>query len=107
MRVYAFCKQQTTHVPDIGPDSADATSSGEAVPDFAAGLQCLDHFGSSPLAGRRIGVIRDGSSGAGVDPAVTQAVADAAAHLESLGAELHEVTQHTCSHTGGQKFESH
>lgn len=74
-----------------GEDGADATSSREAVPDYAAGLQAAEHFGSHPLRGRRIGVLRDGSEDAGMDPAVTKAVADAAAHLQSLGAEIQEV----------------
>ena len=88
--VAATDDRMRTEILNVGEDGADATSSREAVPDFA-GLQAAEQFGSHPLRGRRIGVLRDGSDDAGMDPAVTKAVADAAAHLQSLGAEIHEV----------------
>ncbi len=90
--VAASDDQVPTERPECtGEDGADATSSREAVPDYAAGLQAAEHFGSHPLRGRRIGVLRDGSGDGGMHPAVTKAVTDAAAHLQSLGAEIQEV----------------
>ncbi|KXZ47016.1 hypothetical protein GPECTOR_38g252 [Gonium pectorale] len=77
-----------------GGDPHDATSSGRAAEDFAARLlppEQLGGGGSRPLAGRRIGLVRE-TLGEGVEPAVEAAVRGAAAHLESLGAVVEEVS---------------
>jgi aspartyl-tRNA(Asn)/glutamyl-tRNA(Gln) amidotransferase subunit A len=69
-----------------GADEADATTSHAAVPDVAA----LGAGGSTPLAGRRIGVPRT-LLATGVDPAVQAAVDAALRDLERLGAALVDV----------------
>ena len=68
----------------------DATSSHVPVPDFMQGLQSMDSFASRPLQGKRIGVISE-AVGQGVSSGVNEAFSRAARHLESLGAEVHEV----------------
>ena len=73
-----------------GPDSADATSAGEAPSDFAAALRPRGDFSSAPLQGRRFGLIRE-THGEGVDAPVREAVEACAKHLESLGAIVEEV----------------
>lgn len=72
-----------------GHDDADATSSREPVPDFAAGLQPAAQLDSRPLAGVRVGVIAGLTEGAA--PGVGSAVTAALAHLEALGAEVEQV----------------
>lgn len=73
-----------------GPDSTDATSAGHAVPDFAAGLANEEELSSRPLEGKFVGIISSGKHG--LDAATSAAVSKAAAHLQSLGAQLHEVS---------------
>ena len=73
-----------------GRDVHDATSSHLPVPDFTQGLQSVDSFTSRPLLGKRIGVISE-TIGQGVSSGVNEAFSRAARHLESLGAEVHEV----------------
>ena len=73
-----------------GRDMLDATSSHMPVPDFTQGLQSIDSFASRPLQGKRIGVISE-TVGQGVSSGVNEAFSRAARHLESLGAEVHEV----------------
>jgi amidase len=67
----------------VGMDPADplADSYPQSVPDFAAGLS------AEALKGARIGVLRT-HSGVGNDVRVDQIVADTAATLESLDAEI-------------------
>ena len=81
-----------------GRDVLDATSSHLPVPDFTQYLQSMDSFASRPLQGKKIGVISE-TIGQGVSPGVNAAFSRAARHLESLGAEVHEV----CSMIDHQK----
>lgn len=74
-----------------GPDSSDATSSQRPSEDFAAGLLPLDQLVSKPLAGRRLAVIQE-TTGEGVDSGVAGALAAAVSHLQSLGAEVDQVS---------------
>ena len=67
-----------------GPDPDDATSVPVPVPDFAAALD-------GDLRGLRIGIAREYNV-EGMEPGVEVAVAAAIRRLESLGAELVEVS---------------
>ena len=74
-----------------GHDDADATTAHAAVPDVSAlGAGQGGTIGSTPLAGRRIGVPR-ALLGSGVDTAVQAAIDAALAVLEQLGATLVDV----------------
>lgn len=74
-----------------GHDKLDATSSSMEVPDYAAQLPPFDALSSKPLNGVRVGIIRE-TVGDGVDLGVASAIADAARHLEDLGALVKEVS---------------
>ena len=67
-----------------GPDPMDATSSGAAVPDFAAALE-------TPVKGLRIG-IPDEYFGEGLDPEVRAAVEKTADALRAAGCTLNKVS---------------
>jgi aspartyl-tRNA(Asn)/glutamyl-tRNA(Gln) amidotransferase subunit A len=67
-----------------GHDPKDATSLAEPERDYTEGLD-------AGATGLRVGVI-DGSSGEGVQPAVAQAVRDAADRLQAAGAHVDEVS---------------
>ncbi|HTV50922.1 MAG TPA: Asp-tRNA(Asn)/Glu-tRNA(Gln) amidotransferase subunit GatA [Steroidobacteraceae bacterium] len=67
-----------------GFDPRDSTSVERAVPDYAAGL-------AEPIAGLRIGVIREFFD-KGLEPESARAVRAALAVFESLGAQLIEVS---------------
>lgn len=71
----------------------DATSSPRPVQDYAEGLPQASSLNSRPLAGKRIGIIKE-TVGAGVAAGVSDAFARAARHLESLGADVDEVRPH-------------
>lgn len=71
----------------------DATSSPRPVQDYAEGLPQASSLNSRPLAGKRIGIIKE-TIGAGVAAGVSEAFARAARHLESLGADVDEVRLH-------------
>ena len=73
-----------------GQDPHDATSSAKPVPDYAAALQPLHSLSSTPLKGKRIGVIAEMMQG-GVSPGVATAIQNSIKHLESLGADINEV----------------
>ena len=73
-----------------GRDGADATSSPQQVPDYAAGLPQASSLSSRPLAGKRAGVIRE-TLGPGVAEGVSAAFRRAVQHLESMGATVEEV----------------
>ncbi|KAG1673670.1 hypothetical protein FOA52_010538 [Chlamydomonas sp. UWO 241] len=73
-----------------GADPLDATCSHASVVDYAALLCPLSQMASSPLSGRRVGLVVQ-TLGEGVAPEVEAAVRAAAAHLESLGAVVEEV----------------
>lgn len=75
----------------VGQDPHDATSSANAVPDYAAALQPLHSLSSRPLEGKRIGVIAEMMQG-GIAPGVATTVTNSIKHLESLGAEVSEVS---------------
>ncbi len=77
--------------PRAGEDARDSTSSAHEVPDLAAGLLGADRLASAPLAGRRVGLIRE-CVGEGVQPEVEAAVRGAARHLEALGAVVEDVS---------------
>lgn len=74
-----------------GHDPADATSSSRPSEDFAARLLPREQLPSRPLAGRRLGLIRE-TSGEGVDSGVAAAIAGAVRQLEALGAAVEEVS---------------
>lgn len=74
-----------------GPDAADSTCSQRPTEDFAAGLLPAEQLCSQPLAGRRLAVIKE-TTGEGVDAGVSDALAAAIRHLESLGAAVDEVS---------------
>lgn len=73
-----------------GRDPLDATSSHLPVEDFAKGLHAAESFASKPLQGKMIGIIQE-TVGQGVSAGVNEAFGRAAAHFQSLGAEVHEV----------------
>jgi aspartyl-tRNA(Asn)/glutamyl-tRNA(Gln) amidotransferase subunit A len=70
-----------------GYDPCDSTSLQAAVPDYTAALQR-----EPSLTGVRLALPREYFSAEGMDPAVDAAVKAAVKHLESLGAELGEVS---------------
>ena len=74
-----------------GQDLHDATSSSSPVEDFADALRRVESLQSKPLQGKRIGIIADMMT-SGVASGVASAVKKAVKHLESLGAELVEVS---------------
>jgi aspartyl-tRNA(Asn)/glutamyl-tRNA(Gln) amidotransferase subunit A len=67
-----------------GHDPRDCTSLRDPVPDYAAGL-------GRDLKGLRLGLPREYSAG-GVDPEVTAAVEAGVRQLQSLGAEVREIS---------------
>ncbi len=67
-----------------GEDPRDATCLRAAVPDYRAALE-------KPLAGMRVGMIRECFEEQGLDPQVKAAVLAAADQLQALGCELVEV----------------
>lgn len=83
----------TKSVPDAarllrvisGVDPRDATSLPEVVPDYLSAL------GNASLKGVRLGVVREFQIG-GLDPEVESAFQQAVRHLESLGAEVQEIS---------------
>ena len=68
-----------------GPDPRDSTCLNVDVPDFSAGL-------NKSIKGTRVGLIRECFEAEGLDSEVKASVQAAAAQLESLGAELVEVS---------------
>ncbi len=74
-----------------GHDPNDATSINVEIPNYAAALQ--PDLNAGLKAGRklRVGVIRE-TFGQGLDPAVEQAVTKAVEQLQSLGAEIQEIS---------------
>jgi len=72
-----------------GHDPCDSTSLDAPVPDYTAALH-----GDGSLKGVRLALPREYflSAGEGMDPGVSDAVGSAIKHLESLGAELGEVS---------------
>ncbi|MEB3243262.1 MAG: Asp-tRNA(Asn)/Glu-tRNA(Gln) amidotransferase subunit GatA [Cyanobacteriota bacterium] len=68
-----------------GEDPRDATCLKVPVPDFLAELQ-------QPLAGLRVGLIRECFQEQGLDPQVKASVLAAAKQLESLGCDVVEVS---------------
>jgi len=68
-----------------GYDSADSTSVPRQVPDYSAALQ-------KGLSGVRVGIPREYSAAAGMDPEVSAAVDNAVRVIEELGAEKIEVS---------------
>ncbi len=75
----------------LGQDPHDATSSAAPVTDYAAALPSADSLDSKPLQGKRVGVIAEMMQG-GVAPGVASAVQNSIRHLESLGADISEVS---------------
>ena len=67
-----------------GQDKMDATSMPNPVPDYVAGL-------TGDVKGLKIGLPKE-YFGEGMQPEVEKSVRDAIASLESMGAEVHEVT---------------
>lgn len=68
-----------------GHDPRDATSVNQPVPDYLADLD-------RPVAGLRIGIVKEYQLAAGMDPQVKAAVDDALRRYQELGAELVEVS---------------
>lgn len=74
-----------------GQDPHDATSSAAPVTNFAAALPSINSLNSKPLRGKRIGVIAEMMQGS-IAPGVISAVQNSIKHLESLGADVSEVS---------------
>ena len=68
-----------------GEDPRDATCLKAPVPDYCAALQ-------QPVAGLRVGLIKECFEAEGLDPEVKASVMAAAEQLQSLGCELVEVS---------------
>jgi len=68
-----------------GADPRDSTCLKAPVPDYRAAL-------SQPVAGLRVGIVRECLEAEGLDPQVKASVLAAAAQLEALGCELVEVS---------------
>ena len=83
----------TTNVADAaellqviaGADPRDSTCLKAPVPDYRAAL-------SKPVAGLKVGLVRECFEAEGLDPQVKASVMAAAAQLEALGCELVEVS---------------
>ncbi|CAA7036120.1 unnamed protein product [Microthlaspi erraticum] len=67
-----------------GYDRFDSTSSKQDVPEFQSQFLWMDHCGSKPLKGVKVGVICE-TLEEGVDSGVRSATQEAASHLEALG----------------------
>jgi aspartyl-tRNA(Asn)/glutamyl-tRNA(Gln) amidotransferase subunit A len=68
-----------------GADPRDSTCLKAPVPDYCAAL-------SQPVAGLRVGIVRECFEAEGLDPQVKASVMAAAAQLEALGCELVDVS---------------
>ncbi len=68
-----------------GEDPRDSTCLKAPVPDYRAALQ-------QPVAGLKVGIVRECFEAEGLDPEVKASVMAAAAQLEALGCELVEVS---------------
>jgi aspartyl-tRNA(Asn)/glutamyl-tRNA(Gln) amidotransferase subunit A len=68
-----------------GEDPRDSTCLKAPVPDYRAALQ-------RPVAGLRVGIVRECFEAEGLDPAVKASVMAAAEQLQALGCELVEVS---------------
>ena len=68
-----------------GADPRDSTCLKAPVPDYCAAL-------SQPVAGLRVGIVRECLEAEGLDPAVKASVLAAADQLQALGCELVEVS---------------
>ena len=68
-----------------GEDPLDSTSLKSPVPDYLSSL-------NSPIKGKRIGLIKECFEQKGLNSEVKDSVLAAASHLESLGAELVEIS---------------
>jgi aspartyl-tRNA(Asn)/glutamyl-tRNA(Gln) amidotransferase subunit A len=68
-----------------GEDPRDSTCLKAPVPDYTAALQ-------QPVAGLKVGIVRECFEAEGLDPEVKASVMAAASQLESLGCELVEVS---------------
>jgi aspartyl-tRNA(Asn)/glutamyl-tRNA(Gln) amidotransferase subunit A len=68
-----------------GADPRDSTCLKAPVPDYVAAL-------SQPVAGLKVGIVRECFEAEGLDPQVKASVLAAAAQLEALGCELVEVS---------------
>jgi aspartyl-tRNA(Asn)/glutamyl-tRNA(Gln) amidotransferase subunit A len=68
-----------------GEDPRDSTCLKAPVPDYTAALQ-------QPVAGLKVGIVRECFEAEGLDPEVKASVMAAAAQLEALGCELVEVS---------------
>ena len=68
-----------------GEDPRDSTCLKAPVPDYSAALQ-------QPVAGLKVGIVRECFEAEGLDPEVKASVMAAAAQLEALGCELVDVS---------------
>ncbi|MFZ9174308.1 Asp-tRNA(Asn)/Glu-tRNA(Gln) amidotransferase subunit GatA [Vulcanococcus sp.] len=68
-----------------GPDPRDSTCLKAPVPDYRAAL-------TQPVAGLRVGLVRECFEAEGLDPAVKASVMAAAQQLQDLGCELVDVS---------------
>jgi aspartyl-tRNA(Asn)/glutamyl-tRNA(Gln) amidotransferase subunit A len=68
-----------------GADPRDSTCLSAPVPDYRAALE-------QPVAGLRVGIVRECLEAEGLDPAVRAAVLAAADQLQALGCELVDVS---------------
>eukprot|EP00210_Caulerpa_lentillifera_P002257 g2168.t1 len=74
-----------------GEDPKDSTSVQHPVPNFASNLPQKDSLSSCPLSGIRLGLVKE-TQGEGVDPRILQVLHKTAQCLQTLGAEIEEVS---------------
>ena len=74
-----------------GHDSNDATASAEEIGSYTEQLVAKEDFAEKPLAGVKFGVITE-TMGEGVDEGVKELIRQSTTHLESLGAEIVDVS---------------
>lgn len=73
-----------------GKDPKDATCRMRNPESYTRGIVPLEDFPSLPLKRRKVALVKE-TLGEGVDPGVESAIREAAAHMESLGAEIEEI----------------
>lgn len=86
------CVEDVALVLDVisGMDRLDSTSSDRAAPNAAEAVRSVRGDAPSPMAGRKVGVLRD-APGSATKPAVVDAMERAAESLRVAGATLVEI----------------
>lgn len=77
-----------------GQDPMDSTSSSTPTCDYAENLVSAVDASSRPLAGKRLGIIRE-TTGEGLDSDVKGVFFEAVQHLQDLGAQVEELSLST------------